>query len=708
MAVTDHAHALEPLFNPESVAIVGASPRSGYSRALADNLARYRGPVALVNPKHRDIEGRPCAPSLLELAQPAEHVLCIAPAASVPQVLADAVATGSKAITLYAASGLGRLTLEDCDEVVVQAVREGTLLICGPNCMGAISTTSMMVGYTLPILAELASGRISTISHSGGSLGPWIRAMRARGLGTRYAVSSGDELGVSTAQYLEMFVDDPGTGAIVLQYLESPGDGDRFARAAEAALLTGKPILAVCTGRTPIGRQGIQTHTGKLAPPARDLEAAANSTGISTFSSMDDLLEALVAFGNRRRPAGNRVAVHAISGAVGNHVADLVGELGPDLRLSEFSTTTHHTVTAMIGAWAQVKNPVDSSWAGASSASTYYDISAALAADENTDAVLLEGELPRAGGGQPYRFDPDRLRRLREDSAVPVYLFSRLPYTPDLATQDEIAAEEIPFLQGAGRAVAAVNAVTRWAQTRRRHLLDASEPTGSPPLPFPAGEGVIRHDELAPVLAAYGIDVARGTHLTMTEDQVADPGLGWPLALKRLDIVHKTDEEAVALNIGDAQALHAAAHRLRSIGSPAADPVLYAQEMVGGVWEMFLGGHSSVFGPVLVAGLGGIWSEVVADTVVRLAPVSETEAEQMLFELKAWPALSSNRQRLQADIAWLTRTISAFSTALVDACGQGIEALEANPLMVRPAGAGGSLVDLRATRNTATSGGRRC
>jgi len=698
MAVTGSVLALKPLFNPESVAIVGASPGSGYTAALTGNLARYQGQIALVNPNRRDIDGRPCAPSLLELTEPAEHVLCIAPAGAVPQVLADAVATGTRAVTLYSA-GRDRLTLSDCDAAVGDAVQDGSLLLCGPNCMGAISTASMMVGYTLPILAELAPGRISTISHSGGSLGPWIRAMRARGLGTRYAVSSGDEIGVGTAQYLEAFVDDPGTDAIVLQYLEAPGDGARFTQAAQAALQAGKPVLAVCAGRTPKGSEGIQTHTGKLAPPARDLEAAAASTGISTFSSMDELLEALVAFGNRQRPSGNRVAVHAISGAVGNHVADLLGEVGPDLRLSNFSTATHDALTTLIGDWAPVKNPLDSSWAGASSATTYYDVSAALAADENTDAVLLEGELPRAGGAQPYRYDPARLRELA-DTPTPVYLFSRLPYTPDLVTQEDIAAAGITFLQGAGRAVAAVNTVAKWVQTRRR-LLEVDAPTAPKPASFPASDGVIRHDELVAVLEAYGLDVAKGAHLTVTGTQVSDPGLGWPLAVKRLDIVHKTDQDAVALNVLDEQALRDAADRLRRIGSPDADPVLYAQQMAEGDWEMFLGGHSSVFGPVLVTGLGGIWSEVLADTAVRLAPVSEAEALQMLRELRAWPALNANRQGEQADIPWLARTISAFSRALADACGQGIDALEANPLMVRSSGQGGSLVDLRASRGTA-------
>ncbi|WP_028928049.1 acetate--CoA ligase family protein [Pseudonocardia acaciae] len=688
--------ALAPLFDPASIAIVGASPTSGYFAVLRDNLVDYRGRVSLVNPRRREVDGLACVPSLHDLAEPAEHVLCVAPASSAPGVLADALASGSRAVTLYA-SGREPLTLDDCDPAVAAAVRDGTLRLCGPNCMGVVSTASKMVGYTLPIRRDLLPGRVSTISHSGGSLAPWIRAVRARGIGCRYAVSSGNELGVTTAQYLEAFVQDPGTDIIVLQYLESPGDGVRFARAAEAALVAGKPVLAVCSGRTPTGSAGIQTHTGRLAPPARDMEAVAASTGISTFASMDDLLEALVAFGNPRRPDGNRVAVHAISGAVCNHAADLVGEVGADMRFADLSATTRDALGEHIGDWAPVKNPLDSSWPAASSATTFYDLSELLAADENTDVLLLEGELPRVGGERPYRFDAARLSRLASAN-VPVHLFSRMPYTPDLATQDQMSAAGVTVLQGVARAVMAVNAVVRWAQTRRRRL-------SGPPCPSPAREfmlvphtqAVLRHDELAPMLRGYGLDVARGCELNTTDGDLGEPDLRWPVALKRLDIVHKTDDDAVALGINDLATLRAEAKRLMRIAGPdGAAPLLYAQEMIEGEWEMFLGGHTSTFGPVLVAGLGGIWSEYVADTAVRLAPVSEEGALDMLTRLKAWPALLANRRGHRADIAWLTATISNFSRLLCDAAANGVEALEINPLVVRATGDGGAVIDARA------------
>jgi acyl-CoA synthetase (NDP forming) len=691
---------LDAFFDPAVLAIVGASPDSGYFRVLQENLKDYVGEICLVNPRRAKIGSADVYPSVLDLPAPVDHALVITPGGVAPSVVEECHAAGVKAVTVYAGdtAPFGSWPISPAAR---SAIENGDLLLSGPNCLGALSTQSRMVSYALPIRDELVAGSVATISHSGGSLGPWVRALRARGLGSRYAVSTGNEVGICTADYLEYLVQDPGTDIIVLQYLESLGDAPRFVRAAAEALRRGKPILAVRSGRSERGREGVQSHTGRLAPSSRDFEAIAKSVGIVEFKTMDELLEGVIAFGNERVPDGPRISVHTVSGAVCNHVADLTFETAPALSLAEFSPPTRQRLERALAGWSRLSNPLDSSWPGQKDGDTYFELCEALLADDNSDLLMIEGELPRADGSAPYRYDPDRLAQLTQAASKPVFVFSRLPYSPDVQELDRSELKGVSFLQGVGRAVGAVNSYVHWASRRARGLGQATEHRvsdgfGTLDAPLPSdGSSVLLHHELVDFMASQGVDVAPGSVLEGTSTSLPER-LRFPVALKRADILHKTDHAGVALNIANDEEFAAAADRLRRIeGDRSGAPLLLVQEMVRAPWEMFVGGHSSDAGCIVVVGLGGIWSEYLQDTSVRLGPVHPLEAKEMLRELRAYPLLLKDRAGRRADIDWLAETIANFSKALQAASAAGYEALELNPVMVGEEGMGGVAVDMR-------------
>lgn len=694
---------LDAFFDPEALAIVGASPNSGYFRVLQANLSEYTGKISLVNPRRSSIATTAVHPSVLDVPGQVDHALVITPGGAVPGIVEECRRAGVRAVTVYAgdtepfdAWPISRETRE--------AIERGDLMLSGPNCLGAVSTASRMVSYALPMRPDVLAGGVSTISHSGGSLGAWMKALHTRGIGTMRGVSTGNEIGLSTADYLEYLVQDPGTRIIVLQYLESLGDAPRFARAAEEALRCGKPVLAVRSGRSELGREGVQSHTGRLAPSSRDFEAIANSVGILEFQTMDDLLEGVAAFANERIPKGPRLAVHTVSGALCNHVADLVAEAGSSLSLSEFTDETRQRLEKALGGWSRVANPLDSSWPGQSDGDVYYEICEVLLADGNTDMLMIEGELPRADGSVPYRYDPARLHQLADAADKPVFVFSRLAYSPELQEAHRPELERLSFLQGAGRALTAVNNCVRWAS--RHANAAAAQPldamTGADalhrmvdvPMP-PGGRSVVLHHELARFVAAYGIDVVAEAILA-PNTKALPPSLRFPVAVKRADILHKSDLSAVSVDVGSDDELVIELERLARIETGhGGTPILLVQEMVDAPWEMFLGGHASDAGPIVVVGLGGIWSEYLQDTAVRLAPVPPSEAIEMLRELRAYPALVNDRAGRHADIEWLAQAVADFSRALGAAVSAGYEALELNPVMVGERGAGGVAVDIR-------------
>src|SRR5262252_3517802 len=229
----------------KSVAIVGASERARWPTEIFKNLREfgYRGRIALVNPRQKEVFGEPCHPSLRDLPEPVDHALVIVPAAAVPGVLSDAEAAGVKSATVYASMiGDGDAPESKARGAWLAAfVVDSRLRVAGPNCMGAYSFRERLFGYPNADLCRIAPGSVACIFQSGGLIQFWMKAAAERGLRYSYCITSGNEPDLGLADYLNFVIDDPHTRQIVL-FVEGIRRPQAFMHAAGRALAMGKPI----------------------------------------------------------------------------------------------------------------------------------------------------------------------------------------------------------------------------------------------------------------------------------------------------------------------------------------------------------------------------------------------------------------------------------------------------------------------------------
>ncbi len=378
----------------KSLAIVGASERARWSSEIFKNLREfgYPGRIALINPRQTEVFGQRCHPSLRDLPEPVDHALMIVPAAAVPAALTDAEDVGVKSATVYASMmGDG----EEPDSKARGAwldgfVAKSRLRVAGPNCMGAYSYRERLLGYPNTDLCRLEPGSTACIFQSGGTIQFWMRAAAERGLRYSYCITSGNEPDLGLADYLNFVIDDPQTRQVVL-FIEGIRRPEAFMHAAGRALAMGKPILAIKTGATAESQAASQSHTGAIAGDYAAYLAMCERYGIVNFRSLDDLVEAALAFDGGRLPKGPRIGFVTTSGGTVDLLydyAEIEGAVMPD-----FADATKAALKPMMQDGIAPKNPLD---VGIPST---LDVAAKLcetaARDPDIDMVAWASPMPR-------------------------------------------------------------------------------------------------------------------------------------------------------------------------------------------------------------------------------------------------------------------------------------------------------------------------
>jgi acetate---CoA ligase (ADP-forming) len=660
----------------KSLAIVGASERARWPSDIFKNLREfgYPGSVVLVNPRQREVYGQPCFPSLRDLPAPVDHALVIVPAAAVPGVLTDAEEAGVKSATVYAAMmGDGEEPESKARGVWLKDfVAKSRLRVAGPNCMGAYSYRERLLGYPNTELCQLAPGGVACIFQSGGTIQFWMKAAAERGLRFSYCITSGNEPDLGLADYLNFVIDDPDTRQVVL-FIEGIRRPDAFMHAAGRALAMGKPVLAIKTGATALSRAASQSHTGAIAGDYAAYLAMCERYGIVNYRSLDDLVEAALAFAGGRLPKGPRIGFVTTSGGTVDLLYDYAEAEGA--AMPDFNDATKAALLPMMQDGIAPKNPLD---VGIPST---LEIAARLcetaAHDPDIDMVAWASPMPRKTDAWG---DVTPLRALLAKTDKPVVGFGRVICQMD---EHHIAGQEaagFPFLQGIVPTIRALNGL--WFHAARRGRL--------PPTPPPAPASELSPATLEGTLARYGIALPASRAATSVAEAVsAAERIGFPVALKirSPDILHKTEAGGVALGLQDRGAVEAAAQALvasaRATAPDARIDGFLVQEMVSGI-EAIVGARSDeLYGPMLLVGAGGTLVELVEDVALRLLPVTADEVGAMVGGLKLARLLSGFRGRPAADRAALEATALALGRFFLDHRAR-IKDIEINPLMVRP------------------------
>jgi acyl-CoA synthetase (NDP forming) len=678
----------ERTLRARSVALVGASERAKWPSDIYAGLrdGGYPGKIYPINPKYRELWGIPCYPDFSALPSPVEHAAVIVPARNVVPVLEDGIAHGVKSATVYAA-GVG----DGVDPESIERGRRvkklcsmGDVVIAGPNCMGAHSWREKLFLYPNASIAKLPAGSVGVAFQSGGTLQFWVQSAGDRGVKFSYAVSTGNEIDLDIADYLNFFVHDENTKIIVL-FLEGVRRPDAFMAAAAKALAARKPIVAIKSGRTMQSREAALSHTGAIAGDFAGYEAMCERYGIVNCRSLDDMVETVLAFQAGRLPKGNRIGFVTTSGGT----VDLLWDYAETEKsvFPRFDKRTVAKLEPMMQDGILPKNPLDAGIpAGMETAARMCE---AVLNDPNVDMVAWASQLP---GRKAKWNDVTPMRRLLDITDKPLVGFGRMYYQ---VTQEGLDAQEsigIPFLQGLEPTLRALNGLAFYSERAGRKV----KPTPAPP------KSDLTPQTLEKTLARYGIPLPRSGMAKNGTDAARIAGrIGYPVAVKIVseDIAHKTEAGGVILNLKTSaevkSAVRALAAGARRYKKPARIGGFLVQEMVRGV-EAIVGARSDpMYGPLLLLGSGGTVVELVRDISLRMLPVAAGDVRAMLGELKLKSLLAGFRGKPAADQAALIKTVMGLSRFFLDHREKLVD-IEINPLILRSRGKGAVAVDIRA------------
>jgi len=679
-----------PLLQARTLAIVGASDRARWPVSIHKNLTDTKSPVRIfpINPSRDEVWGQKCYPNFAALPEAPDLALIIIPAERIQTCLEEGVQHGLKSALVYA-SGIGEGTTPEFHTrgAALKALcEESGLVACGPNCMGNVSVREKLFVYPNPDFNKSEPGPVAGIFQSGGTLQAWALTAAERGIRFSYLVSSGNELSLDAADYVNFFVDDPHTKLIVLM-VEGIRRPEAFKEAARKALLARKPILAVKVGQTEGARQSAQSHTGAIAGDYDVFAALCERYGIVLCTSLDDMVETALAFQPGRLPKGDGMAFMSNSGGVVDLMHDHAAQ--ENARIPSLSPATAKALRDLVGPDMPIQNPMDCGQAGFADERNYMRVCETVSKDANIHMVAFEARTPKG----PGRKIPDPLRELSDNTDVPVFAFSRMGYAPSeygKIFQDEAG---IPHLQSMPETVRAMKALAFYGSRAGGKI---------PPLAKPKGKA----DALAPAniedaLKAVGVTPPRSV-FAKTAIAAADAAqkIGFPVVLKIVspEVSHKTEVGGVRLGLKSKAEVSDAAKDLSGLFRKAAPKAsiygFLVQERVSGV-EMIVGVREDpLYGPVMVLGAGGILVELVKDTAFRMLPISKSVASDMLDGLAVGALLDGFRGGRPADRKALIDAICGLSKFFLDH-RPWLADLEINPLIVCEKGKGVRAVDIR-------------
>jgi acyl-CoA synthetase (NDP forming) len=688
---------LDALLAPGAVAVVGAAPGNDAAVTLVRNLVDlgYPGAVYPVHPASRPVCGLPAYPSLADLPGPVDAAALLVGAARVPAAADAAVAAGAAGLWVFAgghADGEAGRAMEA--HLAGLAARTG-VLVGGPNCMGAIAPTERFACWLGTVVPALRPGRVAAVVQSG-AVGEALVGLGGR-VGWRAIVSTGNELVVDAAAVAARLLDDPDLACLVL-FLEGFRDPGAFVATARRAAELGVPVAAVKVGRSRAGRAGVVAHTGALAGEDRVVDALLRQLGVHRAADLDELVEFAVAAGAGLRPAGRRTMVVTNSGGEGNLLADLLDEAG--LELPEPSPGLRAALATAVPA-ALPANPLDL-W-GTGDPDRVFPAGLAAAAADHPDLLVLGVDQQTGVGADERAFAAAAAAaagRVARDWGVPTAVVSFVAAgDADPAAAAATATAGVPLLRGARAAARALAGLAA-----RPRPWPPGEPVGDGPpsrVPAaPAGElealvdrhpaGVLDEVDAGALLAAAGVPVEQGVLASSrAAAEAAASRLGGLVVVKAVvpGVAHKSEAGAVRAGVpaGQAGAAHDAVLAAVARHRPglAVRGVLVQRHLAG--VELLAGAYRDPqFGPVVTVGLGGVFTEVLDDVAVRVAPVGPADALAMLGELKAAAVLAGARGHAPVAPDPLAHALAALS-ALLERHPRVLEA-EVNPLVATAGG----------------------
>lgn len=692
---------LDVFFTPRSVAVIGASRTPGkVGHDVLDNLVSsgFNGDIIVVNPETDSILGLPCFPDLQSCGQSVELAVIVVRRDRVLEAIKESIDAGAQAIVVISA-GFRELGQEgfDVEKKMVDICRRRAVRLLGPNCLGIINSDHNLNASFASRYPE--KGSLSILSQSGAVCAAMLDLCSTRHLGVSKMISIGNKADINEIDLLSWLANDEQT-KVIIGYLEDISAGDAFVKAAEEAASL-KPVIILKSGITPTGLKAAASHTGVFAPVDSAYGAAFSRSGVVQAENFEELFDFSAALALQPLPAGNRVLIITNAGGPGTMAADAVEKAGLQVAILENRTIT--LLREKLPRESAVNNPIDV--LGDADPERYAAAIESAQNDASVDAILLI-------------MTPQTMSRPAEtalavaaaiDGSKPV-LASFMGGKDVLPGRDELSAAGLPDYDSPERAVAALRAMYQYAMWKNRpprlitHFrVNRRRVERIITRRLRTGRLTVGEVKGKDILNAYGFKIPSGSLAASQEEAVEiAERIGYPVALKIASpsIIHKSDLGGIQLDLTNSETVEDAYDLMMlkiTKRAPGAQlDGIYVEQMIPRGLEVILGmNRDPQFGPMLMFGLGGIFIEVLKDVAFHLAPITESEAVQMLKTTRSYSMLEGRRDQQGLDINAIASGLQRISQLTTDF--PQITDLDINPFIVGDVGTEPVVADVHLT-----------
>jgi acetate---CoA ligase (ADP-forming) len=686
---------LNSLFNPKNIAIVGASANPGsISGQFLRYLKRYefKGPIYPVNPRHEEISGLTCFPSVSEIPDRLDLAICVVPNQGVTQVVEECTDKGV-GFLMIPSTGFAEASEEGArlQKRLTEIARGGRTRLLGPNCMGFINFKDSVVasfGAFLESPKDLGAGNIAFVSQSGLLGARVVRRCVSRGLGLTYEVSTGNEADIESLDFIEFLLGDPQT-KVIGALIESVKSGSRLLALGRRAQELGKVIVVLKAGKSNVGLQAISSHTGRLSSPAQIYRGLFRQAGIVEARTFTDLCLALETFSSLNKiPHEVRLAVVVGSGGNGVLIADLAEELG--VGFSELPAETQAAIAALIPEAGSCRNPIDVTAQVTHNQPDKLRQVVELLAREKSVTSMIVGvnhrclsqcwtDLIRIAESS------GKLMGVTVSSDVPAEIRQGLKKSGNILLSED--AEELLAM------FKPVSDLARIAKSTSQALPESflEKTYALAPLTNEEATEFRIKELLSPHVSVPSGGLAR----TEGEAIAIAQRVGYPVAMKLVapGLRHKTEAGAVKLNVRGPDEVARIFTQLKDGYTPSGNGHgVLVEEMADEGVEVIVGClRSKELGPIVMFGSGGVLVELVRDTTYRSIPLSRADAESMIQESLSFKLLKGFRGQAAKDVEALAGGIVQASRIFL--ANSWIKEMEFNPISVLNEGRGIKILD---------------
>ena len=690
--------------SPKSIAIIGASDKEGsVGRAITSNILKgYTGKVFPISPTRETVFDKKAYKSVLDVPEEIDLAVVVTKNDVVPSVLEEC---GKKKLqgVIVITAGFKEVNEEGAalERRLGEIAKKYNLRIIGPNCLGVMNLApqTMMNSTFLKITPK--SGEIALVSQSGAICAALVEDASAQGIGFSAVISMGNKVDLNEVDILKMLAEHEQTKVIVM-YLEDLGNGQEFLKICKQITRLNsvkKPVLVLKSGRSPEGAKAAMSHTGALMGSDEIYDSLLKQSGAIRVDTMEELFDYATAFSKQPLPTKGDLVIVSNAGGPAIISTDACSKLGIKMATIE---EIRPKINAVIPPWGSSRNPVDI--VGDADFNRFDNVLNEVLAHPNVGSVIA---MCTPSATLDYNKLAEVIVRVSKKYSKTI-LASLMGLDEGIKNKEILAEGGIPHYRYAETAIRSLKAMlrfTEWSNTHegKMHKFTVNKKKVEKVFEKVKEEGRknLLEEEGQEVLRAYGFPIPKSILAKKDKEAIqAAKKIGYPVVMKIVSpqIIHKSDAGGVKVGLKNSQEVRTAFKEIiknaKKYNKKAIIKGVLVQEMVKGGKETIIGSKLEPgFGPVVMFGMGGIYVEVLKDVTFRLAPITDSEADEMISSIKTNKLLQGVRGEKQSDTKKLSECLQRISQLVSDF--NEIKELDMNPVLVFEKGKGCKVVDVR-------------